>query len=385
MNVAAATIPSCVAPLRAQWRPLTDMEPLRADWTALAARALEPNVFYEPAFVRAAASVFGGKVGAGLVWSEDGTLVGLFPARVERRYGLPLRVLTGWTHPFGPLGTPLVDQNAAEAVIATWLDHLASNTRLPGLMLWPLLAEGPIARALHTVLSRRGDAVAAFGQHQRALLAPAGRNNTNYLDQAIGAGKRKELRRQRRRLADLGAVKIEAAAEVSTIGEALGEFLPLEAQGWKGRAGTAAANHDGLRRFLMDAVTGLAGEGKARVDGLRLGDRTIATLVTLRSGDTAWAWKIAYDEDFARFSPGVQLMLEVTESLLSDTDIVRADSCADPDHPMIDHLWRERLTLADHLVAVRPQPVGFRMICGLEALRRSAIAGAKAVRDRLRA
>jgi CelD/BcsL family acetyltransferase involved in cellulose biosynthesis len=383
MNAAAAIAPDAIAPLRAEWRRLPELDSVKAQWTALAARALEPNVFYEPAFATAAAPVFGEKVGAGLVWSHDGVLLGLFPARVERRYGLPLPVLTGWTHPFAPLGTPLVDRDAAEAVIAAWLHHVASTASLPGLMLWPLLPDGPFERALRTVLSRRGDPVATFGRHERAMLAPADRN-PHYLDQAIGAKKRKELRRQRYRLAELGAVSIDAVADPTTIEDALAEFLRLEAQGWKGRAGTAAADNDGIHAFVTGAVGALSRDGKARIDGLRVGDRTIATIVTLRSHDTAWTWKIAYDENFARFSPGVQLMIALTETLLGDAGVARADSCADPDHPMINHLWRERLTLADHLAAVRPPPGGFPLICRLETLRRSAIVAAKALRARLR-
>ena len=49
------------------------------------------------------------------------------------------------------------------------------------------------------------------------------------------------------------------------------------------------------------------------------------------------------------------LALELTESLLADPTIGRVDSCATPDHPMIDHLWRDRLMLADQLTALGPQ------------------------------
>jgi hypothetical protein len=112
------------------------------------------------------------------------------------------------------------------------------------------------------------------------------------------------------------------------------------------------------------------------------GEKPIAALVTLRSGSTAWCWKIAYDEGFARFSPGVQLLLDVTQSLLEDPGVARGDSCATAGHPMIDHIWRERLALADRLVALGPQrPFGFAAACTLERTRRAAIAGLKRVRD----
>ena len=44
----------------------------------------------------------------------------------------------------------------------------------------------------------------------------------------------------------------------------------------------------------------------------------VAASITLRSGNAAWFWKIAYDEAFARASPGVQLTLDLTRDLLAD-------------------------------------------------------------------
>jgi hypothetical protein len=50
---------------------------------------------------------------------------------------------------------------------------------------------------------------------------------------------------------------------------------------------------------MQAAVTALAGEGKARIARLCIDGKPIATL---RSGESAWCWKIAYDESLARFS-----------------------------------------------------------------------------------
>jgi hypothetical protein len=246
-------------------------------------------------------------------------------------------------------------------------------------MLLPLVPEGPFATALASLPARSS----AFGHHRRALLAP-GDDRARYIERAVGAKKRKELRRQRHRLAEAGALTIDVATHASAIGDALSDFLRLEARGWKGRAGTAAAENETVRRFIASAVAALAGEGKARIDRLRVGGSAVAAVVTLRSGATAWTWKIAYDETFARASPGVLLMLDLTEALLADESIARADSCATAGHPMIDHLWRERLLLCDHLVAVRPAPIAFALACRLEGLRRTAIAAAKTLRDRVR-
>jgi hypothetical protein len=202
------------------------------------------------------------------------------------------------------------------------------------------------------------------------------------VERALRHHRRKEVRRQWRRLNETGAVALGAAAGTSAIGGAIDNFLALEAAGWKGRAGTAAAGHSDLQRFVRKAVAGLTAEGKATIDRLFVDGRAIAAAIVLRSGRSAWFWKIAYDEAFARFSPGVLLSVALTEALLEDLGVVQADSCATADHPMIDHIWRERLPLCNRLVGVRQQ-APFAIVRRLEALRSAAIAGAKSVRDNL--
>ena len=202
---------------RVEWRPLAELDAIVTDWRDLAGRAIEPNVFYEPSFAQAAAPVFGRDAGAGLVWSRamPPRLVGLFPARIERRrYGITLPVLVGWTHPYAPLGTPLVDRDAGETVIAAWLDHVAGDPQLPDVMLLPSLpTDGALAQAIDAVVARRGAPSASFARHRRALLLPAD-DRTSYLDLAVGHKKRKELRRQRKRLGDGGVTIVNALESV---------------------------------------------------------------------------------------------------------------------------------------------------------------------------
>jgi hypothetical protein len=159
--------------------------------------------------------------------------------------------------------------------------------------------------------------------------------------------------------------------------------MTLEAGGWKGAAGTAMLNHPAAAAFVERAVTDLAAEGKARIDRLHLDDKPIAAMITLSSGDTTWCWKTAYDEGFARFSPGVQVLCKLTESLLATPTPLRVDSCATPNHPMIDHVWRERLALSDRMIELKRAPMRFALVCGFEGLRRTAIGSARMVRDRL--
>jgi CelD/BcsL family acetyltransferase involved in cellulose biosynthesis len=383
--------------LSTEWRPLAALGAIASAWRELCGRAAEPNVFYEPAFALAAAPPLGRDAGAVLVWSQ-GRLRGLFPLRVERcRYGLPLPLLSGWTHPYGPLGTPLIDRDGASEVVAAFLDHLGGDATLPRILRLPYLADdGAVAHAFDAEIARRGLAQAAFGRHRRALLKTTADGKT-YLDAALGKKRRGELARQRRRLADISPLACEFETAPAPVAAILADFLAIEAAGWKGRAGTAAGRHPDITAFMTQAVGGLAAEGKVvagrlrqaaylRQDsGVRQDARTIAAILVIRSGAGAWTWKIAHDEAFARASPGVQILLEATERLLGEPGIAWSDSCATPDHPMIDHVWRERVTLSDRLVAVSADAgAAFALACRLETLRGGAIAVAKRAREALR-
>lgn len=372
--------------LAVEWRWFAELISVVDEWRELATHALEPNVFYEPAFALAAAAVFGGDVGAVLVWSgtQPRKLVGFFPARVTaRRYGFKLPVLVGWTHPYAPLGTPLVEPEAAEPVVAAWLAHIAADPSLPGLMLLPLMAEdGPFAATLGTILDRTQLPCADFARHHRPLLEPQ-RDRAHYVENRLSSHRQGELRRTGRRLTGLGAPLFTATTEVTAIAAAIEDFFALEANGWKGKAGTAAASHDNVRGFVTTALSGLAAEGKVTINRLFLDGRAIAAAITLRSGDTAWYWKIAYDEKFARYAPGVLLTAALTEELAENTALARTDSCAAP-NSILDYIWGEQLTLCDRLIAVRPE-APFARACRLEMLRGAASAAAKSIRNRFRA
>ena len=159
---------------------------------------------------------------------------------------------------------------------------------------------------------------------------------------ALPTRRRKEYARQFRRLADLGPVVVETADTPTLVRARFEEFLVLEAASWKGRGGTALAGAAATVAFAREAVFNFSASGAARIVSIRLGDRAIAMVVVFIAGATAYTWKIAHDEAYARYSPGAQAMLEAGRSLFLDPRIARIDSCAIPDHPMIDHLWRDR-------------------------------------------
>jgi hypothetical protein len=254
--------------------------------------------------------------------------------------------------------------------------------RIPGrprFLLYPFMNEdGAIARLRASELARKGISPRHFGRHQRAMLRVVAGGNPLA---SISGGRLKELRRQRRRLGELGALEHRQVTQGTELKGAIEAYLTLEARGWKGKAGSAAQSSAVTRAFLQEAVTALAAEGKAWIDLLELDSKPVAAAITLFSGDRAWFWKIAYDEDYARFSPGVQLALDLTEELGQKAGISFVDSCAVAGHPMIDHLWSERLSIADWMVPLgRVGGAALAVAITAEKTRRFIIGGLRTIR-----
>jgi CelD/BcsL family acetyltransferase involved in cellulose biosynthesis len=209
--------------------------------------------------------------------------------------------------------------------------------------------DGAAIKAFNTVLRGEGLRRRVLQWHLRASL-DATRDADELLRDALGAKKLKELRRQRHRLAAHGVVTFEVARTPQEVATALETFLKLEASGWKGARRTALAQVDGDAAFIRRATAALAASGNCEIVTLRAGETPVASGIVLRHQSRAFFFKLGVDERFAKFSPGVQLTLDLTLHLCADPDIGSADSTASADHPMINPIWRGRFAIGDVLI-----------------------------------
>jgi CelD/BcsL family acetyltransferase involved in cellulose biosynthesis len=337
------------------FRPLTEID--SDAWSTLAAHALEPNGYYLPAWERAVNASATGRTGTSALcaWTDASPaapLVGLMPAIwMWQAYGIPLPALVSG-HPYGTLCTPLIDRERPEAAAAS-LIQAAREAGARALILRDVSLEGAAMTAITDVLARDDLRPRVLQSHLRACL-DATHDADALLHEALGAKKLKELRRQRNRLADHGTVAFEVARSPDDVSAATEIFLALEASGWKGQRRTALIQSEGDAAFLRRATRGLAATGQCEIVTLHAGATPVASGVVLRHRDRAFYFKIGVDERFAKFSPGVQLTLELTKHLCDDPAISSADSTAAPDHPMINPIWRGRLAIGDTLIPLRP-------------------------------
>jgi CelD/BcsL family acetyltransferase involved in cellulose biosynthesis len=324
-----------------------------AQWRALAERAIEPNGYYLPDWELAVNASARDRVGASALgaWSDATKLVGLLPViSMWRARRIPLPALVS-SNPYGTLCTPLLDRAMAADAAAKLLEA-ARQAGAHALILCDVALDGAAMKAFGDILRRDGLRPRVLRSHLRACLDATG-DADEVLHDALGAKKLKELRRQRNRLAEHGAVHFEVARTPRDVAAALETFLELEASGWKAKRGTALGQHDGDAAFVRRAAPALAETGQCEIASLRAGDTKVAAAIVLRHRDRAFYFKLGVDERFARLSPGVQLTLDLTRHLCADPAIALADSTASPDHPMINPIWRGRLEIGDVLIPLR--------------------------------
>jgi hypothetical protein len=348
-------------------------------WRELSARVVEPNGYYLPGWELAVNATAQGRTGASALsaWDDASSpgrdaarLIGLMPVvSLWRAYRIPLPALVS-AHPYGTLCTPPLDRDMADAAVAQLMQE-ARRAGAHALLLRDMSLDGAAMNAFANVLRQGGMRPHVLQSYQRAELDATG-DAEEMLRDGLGAKKLKELRRQRHRLAEHGAVQFEVARTPNAVAAAVEIFLELEASGWKGARGTALVQNEGDAGFIRRATVALAASGQCEVVTLHAGDVAVAAGIVLRHQDRAFYFKIGVDERFSKFSPGVQLTLDLTRHLCADPAIASADSTASPDHPMINPIWRGRLSIGDVLIPLRRRDPVAAMIRGALGLRKLA-------------
>ena len=253
-------------------------------WRALAERAVEPNGYYLPDWELAVNAFASGRTGASALcaWNEtplvpDGAarLIGLLPViSMWRAYRIPLPALAS-ASPYGTLCTPLLDRDSAGDAVSRMMAQARSGGA-HALILRDVSLNGAAMKAITEVLRQGGLRPFVLQCHARACL-DARHDADELLRNALGGKKLKELRRQRNRLAEQGAVRFDVARTPEAVAAAIETFLALEASGWKARRGTALKQNDGdAPGFIRRATAGLAASGQCEIVTLSAGETPVA-------------------------------------------------------------------------------------------------------------
>ncbi|WP_177171693.1 GNAT family N-acetyltransferase [Sphingomonas palmae] len=310
-----------------------------AAWDELARAAGTANPFYTREAVKACVALpEAQRPQVLLVWQGE-MLAGALPIAIKRVRGLALCV-ENWDQRVRALGEPLV-RPGAEA--AFWRAALPELARRPGqyLRLSALDPDSAASQALFNILREQGRPYYHTRDYARAVLH-AGRSSAEHAAEHVRGKVLKEHRRLRARLADRGALVFDRLSRGDAVDPWIDALFSLEQTGWKGREGVAATADSATEHCFRAILRAAHADGTLDFHRMSVGGQPIAMLTNLECGDEAFQLKIAYDEAWASFSPGVLIEMEYLAYALDRRGLRRVDSCARAGHPMIDRIWPER-------------------------------------------
>ena len=306
---------------------------LAADWNHLNASAIQSAGCNAPELILPLLKHVGGAKLQTVCHGSD--LLMAFPASLKRLF------LKTWNTPLTTSGLPHLSSELSASVLFAYI-----NAQTKPVLFNAIPSQGPFIETL----KKQSSNFSIIQTWQRAALKPTG-SFDDWLQTNFDQKRRKEFKRLRNRLSEQGKMTTDILQQGQDPKQFVDDLVSIEARGWKGSRGTAIASNPKLKLALEEACVNLHRAHKLRFWSLKLDGKAIASLFAIVEGDQAWLGKIAYDEAFAKYSPGVQIIIDCTETLFSEPQIKLIDSTAIPNHPMIDRIWRDRIEMVNVFVA----------------------------------
>lgn len=326
-------------------------------WRDLAARAVEPNPFFEPECLLPAAAfqTFGHELQL-LVAEEHGRFYGCVPVRhVKRWHKMPYPIVTTQVRRMPYQGSPLIDPERGVDAASAMLEELAKASRAVGsrvLVLLELNQDGPVDSLFREAATKIRMPLLPFDVFERGMIDRQQGTGSQQRSQQHSAKTLRALRNKRRRLSrSLGSevTLVDRGHEL----EAIDDYIELEASGYKAERGVAMATVPGEPEYFRAMCEGFAKANRLHLLSLVVGDRTIAMLMWVRGGSDLFMVKWSYDAKCAQFSPGLQLHEEASRYFYEHTDSALLDSCTSPNNELVLHVYPHRRTIVSYFIFLR--------------------------------
>ena len=290
----ATSFEAAVRPSRIVCESVDSIASIAREWDALA-DVLGASPFLHPGWFETWLERFGRGKPLLIAARRDGRLAGVLP--LERGLGV-LRSASNWHSPvFAPLAE---DEEVLAALVSAALEARAGRLNLD-------------------LLDAAGPALAAFrdgADAARRRIYVKERARPPYVDiegdwagyeQGLARKRRKELRRCRRRLEELGTVEFACSGGGTRLEELLDEGFAVEGSGWKTAAGSSLESDPNTQRFYREIARWADARGWLALAFLRVDGRAVAFDFCIEAHGVAYALKGGYDPEFARYSPGALL------------------------------------------------------------------------------
>jgi len=329
-------------------------------WRELAQQSIEPNPLFEADCLIPAARYLPNGAEMSLVIAEDdGRFFGCFPVK---RVAWDARPSATWGGVWCPALTtqvrrlryeltPLVSRErgieAATALLSA-LTHRGGAKDAGILVLEALDADGPVSSYIACAAEKLRLPVHTY----RTWSRPVVRRRDELTYRSIHGGQSlRKIANWRRQLGEKLGGEVEFV-DRSADPSAVDELIALEAAGYKLKTGVALVSHPGEPEWFREMCDRFRSAGRLLLYSLQVGDSVVAMQLMLRGGEGIFGLVTAYDEDYARYSPGTQLALDSIDRFHEATDAQWLDTCTWAGNETLSRLYPDQRTVSTVLVAV---------------------------------
>jgi CelD/BcsL family acetyltransferase involved in cellulose biosynthesis len=287
---------------------LNDFIGLEGQWNQLVT-AHNNSLFLRHEFLRVWFETFAAGEPLEIVtgWSPEGRLVAALPLMRQRAsiHGIPVRQISAGSNSHSCRFDMIAEDPHTAGEV--FFRHLAGQRDWDVLRIGDV-PEGGHAWELYRAAVNQGFPVGAWrSQNSPFLLLPS---SEAQLQGCVSSTLRSNARRKLRHMEKSGRARFERI-ETADLVPVLEDFFRIERQGWKGRNGTACDQDEQTRSFYRQLAV-LAAEKKwLSLFRLTLDGQTAAFHYGLTYDGVYLLPKLAFDEEFGNYSPGLILMHEV--------------------------------------------------------------------------
>jgi CelD/BcsL family acetyltransferase involved in cellulose biosynthesis len=253
----------------------------------------------------------------GLIVEHDGRLVAALPL-VNRRFKGMLNVGALPCNCWLAGGALLLDPATDSAAVLDCLMSAIAGLPWPALWLDQVSYDDPIWQQFRAAAQRAGLSV-SVREHYQIGQIEIGHDWEAYKSRLKGDHRRK-LNRYVRKLDEVGGAELKLYRDMSPdqVVDLTRQAFEIEDRSWKGTEGTSVLRNSRIfEQYLVE------GQALTRLKHLEIAfleqqGRPMAFVYGYTAKGVFYSTKLGYDEEFAKFGPGQQLMLRLLESFHSD-------------------------------------------------------------------
>jgi len=335
---------------------IAELMPYRTQIEELAAKAREPNIFYEPWLLFPALANYAES--ARLVFvlllkpapMGETMLCGFVPLEEKQVYrGLPLSYLALWHYPHCFLSTPLLHREFTDQAVKSLMKWFAANQKYKLLEFRQTPVNSLFYDAVKAEL-RMTDSKYLHKDYQRPVLH-CEKDFATYMAEHTSSKFRTKMRANLKKLSARGVVEYRNLTAAADLEGWVDAFLELEVSGWKGRSGTALAQNTHDKKFFKSIAREAFEHKSLSTTSLCLDGKPIAMEISFLSTEGCFAFKRAFNEDYRDYSPGVLLDMEVIRKVHDNPQLKWMDSCADVSSQIFGQMFIHRKEMCNLTIA----------------------------------